>query len=192
VTEARDRTGIDELGRRAVALRRRGLQLDAIALRLGISPRRVAQLLRAAGIDPRACAIRYCAGCRRVLARGAAALRANEAAFCLECLARTPGVTFGQWLRAHRLAAGLTLRQLAERAGLDDGTVWAYEQDETLPRGERLARLVAVLGPGLARPQRGRRAVSPSGEGAAAPGKPAEGGPPTPCSGAPAPPAPEE
>jgi DNA-binding XRE family transcriptional regulator len=153
VTEARDEAEADELRRRATALRRRGLTLDGIALRLGISPRRAAGLLREAGIDPRACEIR-CSGCRRVVARGATGLRGNAPTVCLECLARTPGATFGQRLRAYRLAVVLTQGQLAERAGLDSGTVWSYEQDETVPRGPRLARLVAVLGPGLAEPER--------------------------------------
>jgi DNA-binding XRE family transcriptional regulator len=143
----------DGLRRRAAGLRRRGLTLDGIARRLGITARRAAGLLREAGIDPRACEVR-CAGCRRVLARGAAGLRGNAPTICLGCLARAPRASFGQRLRAYRLAAGLTQRQLAERAGLDAGTVWSYEQDETVPRGQRLARLVAVLGPGLAGPQR--------------------------------------
>jgi transcriptional regulator with XRE-family HTH domain len=152
VAEAGDGAA-DGLRRRAAGLRRRGLTLDGIARRLGITARRAAGLLREAGIDPRACEVR-CAGCRRVLARGAAGLRGNAPTICLECLARAPGASFGQRLRAYRLAAGLTQRQLAERAGLDAGTVWSYEQDETVPRGQRLARLVAVLGPGLAGPQR--------------------------------------
>jgi DNA-binding CsgD family transcriptional regulator len=151
VAKARGRAEADEL-RRAAALRRRGLTLNAIALRLGISERRAAGLLQEAGIDSRACEVR-CAGCRRVLARGHAGLRGNAPAICLGCLARTPGVSFGQRLRAYRLAAGLAQRQLAERAGLDAGTVWSYEQGETVPRGPRLARLVAALGPGLAGPE---------------------------------------
>jgi DNA-binding CsgD family transcriptional regulator len=134
VAEARGRAEADELRRRAAALRRRGLALDAIALRLGISGRRAAGLLREAGIDPRAREVR-CAACRRVVARGAAGLRGNAPTVCVLCLARTPGASFGQRLRAYRLAAGLTQRQLAERAGLDAGTVWSYEQDETVPRG---------------------------------------------------------
>jgi DNA-binding XRE family transcriptional regulator len=153
VAEARGGAEADELRRRAASLRQRGLTLDGIARRLRISPRRVAGLLREAGIDPRACEVR-CAGCRRVLARGAAGLRGNAPTVCVVCLARTPGVSFGQRLLAYRLAAGMTQRQLAELAGLDAGTVWSYEQDETVPRGPRLARLVAVLGPGLAEPER--------------------------------------
>jgi hypothetical protein len=152
VTEARGRAEADELRRRAAALRRRGLALNGIALRLGISERRAAGLLREAGIDPRTSEVR-CAVCRRVLTRGAGGLQRNAPALCLKCLARTPGASFGQRLRAYRLAAGLAQRQLAERAGMATGTVWSYEQDETVPRGRHLARLVAVLGPGLVGPE---------------------------------------
>jgi transcriptional regulator with XRE-family HTH domain len=153
VAEARGGAEADRLKRRAAALRRRGLTLDGIAQRLGITPRRAAALLREAGIDPRASEVR-CSSCRRVVARGAAGLRGNAPTVCVVCLAGTPGVSFGQRLRAYRLAAWLTQRQLADLAGLDAGTVWSYEQDETVPRGPRLARLVAVLGPGLAEPER--------------------------------------
>ena len=152
MAEARGRAEADELRRRAAALRRRGLTLYGIAVRLGITERRAGGLLREAGIDPRACEVR-CAGCRRVLARGHAGLRVNAPTLCVVCLVRTPGASFGQRLRAYRLAAGLTQGQLAELAGLDAGTVWSYEQDETVPRGRRLARLVAILGPGLAGPE---------------------------------------
>lgn len=56
------------------------------------------------------------------------------------------GARFGQRLRAHRLAAGLAQEQLAARAGLSTGIVWAYEQDERRLREDSLAKLVAVLG----------------------------------------------
>jgi transcriptional regulator with XRE-family HTH domain len=54
--------------------------------------------------------------------------------------------TFGSVLRRARLAAGLTQRQLAERAGLSRAAVWRLEAERSRPRQkETLARLAKVL-----------------------------------------------
>jgi transcriptional regulator with XRE-family HTH domain len=56
-------------------------------------------------------------------------------------------VTFGQRLKAHRLAAKLTQRELAEKAGLLKPTLSSeYECDARAPEWPNLTRLLAVLG----------------------------------------------
>jgi hypothetical protein len=54
----------------------------------------------------------------RTIAPGAGSIRTNGPAYCLGCLARHPEATFADRLKAHRLAAGLTLMGLDERIGV--------------------------------------------------------------------------
>jgi transcriptional regulator with XRE-family HTH domain len=71
-------------------------------------------------------------------------------ALCRDCLAKWPDAPFGERLRAFRLAAGLTVRELAGRVGVADSVLHGCECDG----GQRLAwslllRLARVLGTGL-------------------------------------------
>jgi predicted ATPase/DNA-binding XRE family transcriptional regulator len=54
---------------------------------------------------------------------------------------------FGELLRQHRLAAGLTQEALAERAGLAERTIQDLERGVARPRRETLRRLVVALTP---------------------------------------------
>jgi transcriptional regulator with XRE-family HTH domain len=65
---------------------------------------------------------------------------------CLACLAKRPQATFGQRLKAHRLAAGLTLTGLEQRSGVDLSLISAYECDRSEPKWQTLAKLSRVLG----------------------------------------------
>jgi transcriptional regulator with XRE-family HTH domain len=56
-----------------------------------------------------------CRECRRTIAPKGGPGRPNGMASCLTWLARHPEASFGERLRAHRLAAGLTLAALAQR-----------------------------------------------------------------------------
>jgi len=49
-------------------------------------------------------------------------------------------------LRAARLRAGMTLRQLAERAGTSHATLAAYESGRTVPGVRTLDRIVRAAG----------------------------------------------
>lgn len=49
-------------------------------------------------------------------------------------------------LRIVRQRAGLTLRELAERAGTSDATLSAYETGRVTPRVDTLTRIVAAAG----------------------------------------------
>lgn len=71
--------------------------------------------------------------------------------------------TFGDRLEAAREAAGLTADDLAQRLGVRDSTIRAWEADEWEPRGNRLQMLAGMLnvslvwlmtgkGPGLGAP----------------------------------------
>ena len=55
-------------------------------------------------------------------------------------------MSFGQRLKAHRLAAELTQRELAEKAGLKPTLISEYECDARTPEWPNLTRLLAVLG----------------------------------------------
>jgi hypothetical protein len=70
----------------------------------------------------------------------------NRTARCLTCLAKRPEATFGQRLKAHRLAAGLTLTALERRSGVDLSLISAYECDRSQPKWHTLAKLIRVLG----------------------------------------------
>ena len=69
--------------------------------------------------------------------------------WCLECLAKHPEATVGQRLLSHRLAAGMTQRELAEKAGIWRASVAWYERDKGMPRRDNLVKLTRVLGPGV-------------------------------------------
>ncbi|GLS86459.1 transcriptional regulator [Cypionkella aquatica] len=71
--------------------------------------------------------------------------------------------TFGDRLEAARLAAGLSAEDLAQRLGVRDSTITAWEADAWEPRGNRLQMLAGMLnvslmwlmtgkGPGLGAP----------------------------------------
>jgi transcriptional regulator with XRE-family HTH domain len=75
--------------------------------------------------------------------------RRNGPVLCLACLARRPGATFGERLKAHRLAAGLTLQALAARCGMAYQCLITYERGAQEPAWGNLVRLVGALGPGL-------------------------------------------
>lgn len=49
-------------------------------------------------------------------------------------------------IRRARLRAGLTLRQLAERAGTSNSTLSAYESGRVVPRADTLTRIVEAAG----------------------------------------------
>jgi transcriptional regulator with XRE-family HTH domain len=136
-------------------LRDQGLTLREIGRRLGVSKVAVCRMLRRIGHE-RPPAVFTCAGCRREVASPAALPADSGAALCLPCLRKRPGAPLAQRLRALRLAAGLTKKELARRAGLSRVVVRKYESWELSPRPASLTRLVGVLGPKLLPPGRAR------------------------------------
>src|SRR5947209_15765376 len=138
-----------ERRRQVAELRARWLTHKQVGERLGISHQRVQQLLAhpargrpAAGVP--------CAKCRAQIMPQGGAGGTRGAALCLDCLAADPQAAFAQRLRTLRIAAGMTLADLAERGGLTASTIKAYERGMRGPRPRSLAKLVRVLGNGLA------------------------------------------
>src|SRR4030081_778632 len=61
--------------------------------------------------------------------------------------ANDPSVRFGELLRDHRRAAGLTQEELAERAGLSPRSISGLESNDAhTPRRDTVALLVRALG----------------------------------------------
>src|SRR5438067_1980550 len=70
--------------------------------------------------------------------------------------------SFGELLRQHRLAAGLTQENLAERAGLSVHGIHKLERGLTHPYRDTAQRLIAALQLGAADEMRLRTAARPA------------------------------
>lgn len=132
---------------RMVRLRAQGLTLQEIGKRLGISRQRVHVLLKeeaatAPGIT--------CRKCGREIAPWPGASRNLGQVYCLDCLPAS--ASFGQRLRAYRVAAKLTQAELASRIGVPPGMICYWERDQRRPMRRNVAALTAILGAGLQRP----------------------------------------
>jgi DNA-binding XRE family transcriptional regulator len=136
-----------ERRRLILELRAAGLSLVQIARRLGMTHQLVHYHLKAAGAT-RPGVVR-CRACGTQVATGHPLIERNRPSLCLPCLAKCPNAPFGERLRAHRLAAGLTQAELARRSGVTEGTIGRYERVWVRPEAETLAVLVRLLGPGL-------------------------------------------
>ena len=90
-----------------------------------------------------------CRQCRRTITRGVADLGRYGAAYCLRCLAEHSEARFGERLRAHRLAAGMSQQDLADATGIYAQELSCYERDQREPVWRSVAKLVRVLGVGL-------------------------------------------
>lgn len=83
--------------------------------------------------------------------------------------------TFGDRLTAAREAAGLSQRELAERLGVREKTVAAWENDMAEPRGNRVQMLAGMLGVSLMWLLTGEgEGVAPPDAGRDTPGRAAE------------------
>jgi transcriptional regulator with XRE-family HTH domain len=137
-----------ERRRQVVQLRNRGLTLDEIAGRFGVSKQAIWSLLH--GRPPRTAARAVACTCCGGLISSPGALRRDAAtALCLDCLANRPNTPFAQRLTALRLAAGLSRTELATRSGVAPGSLRAYEDGSRNPHRRSAARLADVLGEDL-------------------------------------------
>jgi transcriptional regulator with XRE-family HTH domain len=115
-----------ERHRQVAELRRRGWTVRALGRHLGISHQRVFEILRTSGLPSDLPPIR-CAACGAEIGpRCRAGVPAGRMR-CLRCLGATPAARFGQRLRACRLRAGLTQRELADRCDLARPTIGARQ-----------------------------------------------------------------
>src|SRR5262245_40855334 len=108
-------------------LRSQGLTFADIGRRLGMTRQCVETTLRVAGNKPSRFTA-TCGTCGAAIHTAYIHIRLNGPTHCTACLARKPDATFGERLRAARLAAGLTLKHIAERSGIHDNLLSAYER----------------------------------------------------------------
>jgi transcriptional regulator with XRE-family HTH domain len=142
--------------RQIAALRAKGLSVLEIGRRFGITHQCVSQALRRIAKP----LLRLpCSRCGGVIESAGLLPRDEGNVLCLDCVDLDPGATFGQRLRAFRLAAGLTKAELARRAGIFATGVQGYEAGRQYPADgsrEQLANalgiIVARLGVGSDRP----------------------------------------
>jgi DNA-binding XRE family transcriptional regulator len=130
-----------------VALQRdQGLTHGEIGRCLGVTRQCVQLILRKMDGGPARQAVVLCHVCHeeagRLDRKGPKALPV----LCLRCLEKAPTTDWGQRLRAHRIAAGLTARELALRLGVAPSTVVSYESGRASAPPGRLAALEAELG----------------------------------------------
>jgi transcriptional regulator with XRE-family HTH domain len=128
-------------------LRARGLTFAEIGRRLGVTRQCVQLTLRA--LQQKRTYRVACAGCGADIVSDGALPSDAAAALCLSCLARHPETDFAERLKAFRLAAGLTKKELAARAGLGYEVLRHYERGSRKPRWPQIVPLVRVLGAGL-------------------------------------------
>jgi transcriptional regulator with XRE-family HTH domain len=131
-----------ERRRRIAKLRATGLTYEQIGERLGITHQSVQQALQRTG-NARLVPIR-CRDCKRVITRMRTVADHNGPVQCLVCL---PGdATFGQRLKAWRLAQGISLMALSERTSIAWNLLSKYERDVVEPKCRSLIKLIRVLG----------------------------------------------
>jgi transcriptional regulator with XRE-family HTH domain len=146
---------------KAAELRARGLTLVEVGRRMGCTRQAVHQLLqppdRRRVRPPRPPPPLACAACGANLGP-APGMRDYDPPLCLPCLARRPRATFGERLRARRIAEGLSRRAIAERAGVGAWEVKLLEDDKHRPLPGTLHKLAQALGiePGELLPGRRR------------------------------------
>jgi DNA-binding XRE family transcriptional regulator len=121
-------------------LRATGMSYRKIGHRLGVTRQCVHATLKRSG--PVGLASIMCCTCGRKI--GPRRGLSPDPVFCLNCLPSDS--SFGQRLRAYRVAASLTQRGLASQAGLDSTSITCYESGKYLPRKQALAKLIRVLG----------------------------------------------
>jgi transcriptional regulator with XRE-family HTH domain len=152
--------GLPDLKQRRLVwrLRSRGWSFQRIASKIGVSRQ------RASAIFQRALGIKYrvpkqpdlrCSGCHVKIPRRGPNLNVVRV-LCLDCLSRYP-TTFGQRLRALRIAGGLSANALARLAGVSVSLIILCERTPHLPRPRSLVKLMTVLGERLLRPSDGIR-----------------------------------
>jgi DNA-binding XRE family transcriptional regulator len=139
----------DEARRQAVAvLRAQGLSFAQIGARLGMSRECAWELFKRSGLSVCGPGIQCCA-CGAEIASRTGAGQPNGRVRCLTCVATDPAATFGQRLKAHRVAAGLTLQRLSELTGINFHTLGDYEQERMMPNWLNVMPLIRFFGVSL-------------------------------------------
>jgi transcriptional regulator with XRE-family HTH domain len=131
-------------------LRAEGLSLRQIGERVGVSKQAVASLLKYAGLGtgPRRM-VNLCGRCRNPVGPAVGSIgrfKHEEELTCVACVAKDRRAPFRVRLRAARLAAGLTVAELAKRIGMEMSTLLYWELQGKRPRESLVRRLADALG----------------------------------------------
>jgi transcriptional regulator with XRE-family HTH domain len=130
-----------------VQLRAKGLTLQAIGNRLGVTRQAVHDLLKNSqrtsawpGLLRSACG-------KPVGSKPRLFMHANGPVRCLVCL--PADASLGQRLKSYRVTAGLTLTELAKRTGIAFQTLSEYERGLAHPEWPNVERLIKAFGVAL-------------------------------------------
>jgi transcriptional regulator with XRE-family HTH domain len=129
-------------------LRAEGLSLRQVGERLGVTKQAVASLLNYSGLrtGPRRM-VNLCGRCGRAVGPSVGSVGKHKHELtCLACVSKDRDVSFGKRLRATRLAAGLTVAELAKRIGMEMSTLLYWELQGKRPKASLVGRLAAALG----------------------------------------------
>jgi DNA-binding XRE family transcriptional regulator len=131
-------------------LRAKGMTMAAIGKRLGLTKQAVHVLLTQHGQAQVPPSPVPCVRCGAVVTSGYFTLKQNRNVLCLACVERDPETQFGVRLKAFRLAAGMTQRQVAERTGIHPQRIADMEFSATAnPTWGQIRTFVRVFGPGI-------------------------------------------
>jgi DNA-binding XRE family transcriptional regulator len=140
-----------EKRRREVAqLRSEGLILQQVGDRLGVTKQAVFSLLHYVGIGTglRRRVI-LCGRCRNPVGPAVGSIgrfKHEDELTCIACVAKDLHAPFRVRLRAARLAAGLTVAELAKRIGTEMSTLLYWELKGKHPKSELVRMLADALG----------------------------------------------
>ena len=132
--------------RQIIRLREQGLTYAQIGEQVGLSKQRIQKILQSVHAEATRIVCTECSILIGVFSRRGMFTRKG---YCLDCLAKHPEAPFGQRIRACRLAAGLTLKELANLIGWPWTTLSAYERGVKMPKWKSVVRMIQVLGAGL-------------------------------------------
>jgi transcriptional regulator with XRE-family HTH domain len=133
-----------ERRRQVTELRARGWSLAKIGAQLGISRQAVHVTLRS--IHNPAKRLVTCRQCKMPIDPVGVSPREASNTLCLICVSKGPRASFGQRLKAFRLAVGMTRKELSAGAGLSESMIRYYEGDWGTPTAEGAIRLAKALG----------------------------------------------
>jgi transcriptional regulator with XRE-family HTH domain len=133
-----------ERRRQVTELRAKGWSLAKIGERLGISRQAVHVTLRAI-LNPTRRLV-TCRKCKMPVDPVGVSPREAHDTLCLICVSKGPEATFGQRLKAFRLAVGITRKELSDLAGLSESMIRYYEGDWGTPTAAGAEKLALALG----------------------------------------------
>jgi DNA-binding XRE family transcriptional regulator len=133
-----------ERRRQVIELRAKGWSLAKIGEHLGITRQAVHVTLRSIHRPNKR--VVTCRRCKMPVDPHGVAPREAGQTLCLICTAKGPEASFGQRLKAFRLAVSLTRKELAGLAGLSESMIRYYEGDWGTPTSTGAQKLAQALG----------------------------------------------